>query len=377
MRRVRSAAGWSAAATLLTLVLSAAPASAAGTDVRITQAPRAVRTGGTGAELAAVLRRTSGGTAQVCQRIRWTLEARVSGGLAVGDLQVRRVEGDRPTLINVRRDGNLLRLADQSDDIRRLCRRGTVTTRYRISATGATGGSVAVTVSAVDRQDEQLGRANRTVTVNAAGAARGAGDDGAAGGAAGADGAAGANGGAPAGNGNRNAAPPPGAAPEGAPPATAPVAVEPGGSTTLPAGTLPDTGSSVFGPGGSPVAAGSRTGLPASWFATGGLLLVVGAGLLLAFYYRRRVGAAARRRPGPGSRPGAAPPTGGAYGANRVPGRQGFGSARGAGQRVTAPTGAAAAWASDTLRTIGNRAGQWRDRLTDSGPGGLGGPRRY
>lgn len=150
-----------------TAAFGASPAAAAqGVTVEITELSDRFAAGTTPKMTVVASKRTGGN----CLRVRWSMVLRVED-MRLDQVDVERVEDDGPFAVEVRTEGDSVRLTDERLDPGRLCRNQTVTARYELElADDVTDGRVSLLVEARDAQGDLL--EEDTVTRNVAGNGR-------------------------------------------------------------------------------------------------------------------------------------------------------------------------------------------------------------
>jgi hypothetical protein len=154
-----------AAVTVTSTLLLAAPARAVDEDVKvsITQLPGEFEAGADARTVAAVASTEAQG--RRCQKVRWSMLLTVSG-VSLEDVRVDRVEQDRSFPVRVRTEGDTARITDVRVDPGELCRGRTVTAEYRVAFAGdAASGEVRFEAQAFGRNNELLRSGSATTEV--------------------------------------------------------------------------------------------------------------------------------------------------------------------------------------------------------------------
>ena len=148
----------------------AAPASAALPGFRVTiSAPGQLKAG---ADPRAVQAVVSTDTVRRCQKVRWSMLLRVSGGVTFDDVKVTRIEDGGEFALRSQISGDTARLTDVELDPGQLCRGSTVTARYDVSfGDDAPAGQVSYQIQALNVADIVLQEANATSRVDGEAAA--------------------------------------------------------------------------------------------------------------------------------------------------------------------------------------------------------------
>jgi hypothetical protein len=167
--RHRAAALVSAVLALATATLTlpaAASAAVPGLAVQITRLPKTFTVGAGAQTVTAVV--SSRQTGKLCRKVRWSMLLQVRG-VSLDQVNVERVEDDKPFGLRVRTQGDQARLTDVQFDPGSLCAGGTVTASYRVAFSGGQG-TATFQIDALDAAGRVLQTATATSEV-ASGAA--------------------------------------------------------------------------------------------------------------------------------------------------------------------------------------------------------------
>jgi hypothetical protein len=137
--RHRAAALVSTVLALATATLTlpaAASAAVPGLGLQITRLPTTFTVGAGAETVTAVV--SSRQTGKLCRKVRWSMLLEVRG-VRLDQVDVRRVEDDKPFAVRARTEGDRARLTDVQFDPGTLCAGGTVTATYRVAFSGGTG----------------------------------------------------------------------------------------------------------------------------------------------------------------------------------------------------------------------------------------------
>jgi hypothetical protein len=166
MIAVRHRTALASAALVVTTAFLAlpSPASAAlpGFQVRVS-APGLFKAGANPKTVEAVV---STDTARRCQKVRWSMLMRVSGGATLGDVKVTRIENGAEFPLRSQVNGDTARLTDEKEDPGTLCQGQTVTADYAVSFAGeASKGIVTFQVQALNGRNVELAQSSATSQV--------------------------------------------------------------------------------------------------------------------------------------------------------------------------------------------------------------------
>jgi hypothetical protein len=151
-----------AVATAVLALPSPASAVLAGFQVRL-QAPDTFEAGENPRPIEAVV---STDSARRCQKVRWSMLLRVTGGLTFDDVKVTRIENGAEFALLSQISGDTARLTDDKLDPGQLCRDQTVTARYDVSfGADAPQGQIAYEVLALNTNNVVLQQAAAASTV--------------------------------------------------------------------------------------------------------------------------------------------------------------------------------------------------------------------
>jgi hypothetical protein len=162
--RHRAALATTALAVATAVLALSSPASAAqpGFQVNVS-APGLFKAGANPKTVEAVV---STDTARRCQKVRWSMVMRVSGGATLDDVKVTRIENGAEFPLESQVNGDTARLTDEKEDPGILCRGQTVTADYAISFDGGTAkGIVTFTVQALNAKNAELEQGSATSQV--------------------------------------------------------------------------------------------------------------------------------------------------------------------------------------------------------------------
>jgi hypothetical protein len=140
------------------------PANAAlpGFQVRVS-APGLFKAGANPKTVEAVV---STDTTLRCQKVRWSMLLRVSGGAKLDDVKVTRIENGGEFPLQSQVNGDTARLTDEQQDPGILCRGQTVTADYAISFAGDTAKGIATfQVQALNARNVELAQGSGTSQV--------------------------------------------------------------------------------------------------------------------------------------------------------------------------------------------------------------------
>lgn len=154
----------SAVLAIATALVLPSPANAAlpGFQVRVS-APGLFKAGANPRTVEAVV---STDTARRCQKVRWSMLLRVSGGAKLDDIKVTRIENGGEFPLRSQVNGDTARLTDEQQDPGTLCRGQTVTADYDISFAGDTAkGIVTYQVQALNAGNVELAQGSGTSQV--------------------------------------------------------------------------------------------------------------------------------------------------------------------------------------------------------------------
>jgi hypothetical protein len=162
--RHRAAALVSTVLALATATLTlpaAASAAVPGLAVQITRLPKTFTVGAGAQTVTAVV--SSRQTGKVCRKVRWSMVLQVRG-VSLDQVNVERVEDDKPFGLRVRTQGDRARLTDVQFDPGSLCAGGTVTASYRVAFSGGQG-TATFQIDALDAAGRELQSATATSEV--------------------------------------------------------------------------------------------------------------------------------------------------------------------------------------------------------------------
>ena len=152
-----------AVATAVLAVASPANAALPGFEVNLS-APGQFKAG---ADAKAVQAVVSTATVRRCQKVRWSMLLRVSGGVTFDDVKVTRIENGGEFPLQSQISGDTARLTDVQLDPGQLCRGSTVTARYDVSfGDDAPAGQVSYQIRALNVQNVVLQQAAATSRVD-------------------------------------------------------------------------------------------------------------------------------------------------------------------------------------------------------------------
>jgi hypothetical protein len=169
--RHRAAALVSTVLALATATLTlpaAASAAVPGLAVQITRLPKTFTVGAGAQTVTAVV--SSRQTGKLCRKVRWSMLLQVRG-VSLDQVNVERVEDDKPFGLRVRTQGDQARLTDVQFDPGSLCAGGTVTASYQVAFSGGQG-TATFQIDALDA----AGRVLQTATATSEVASRAAAD---------------------------------------------------------------------------------------------------------------------------------------------------------------------------------------------------------
>jgi hypothetical protein len=150
-----------ALATATLTLPAAASAAVPGLGLQITRIPRTFTVGAGAETVTAVV--SSRQTGRLCRKVRWSMVLQVRG-VSLDQVNVERVEGDKPFAVRARTQGDQARLTDVQFDPGTLCAGGTVTGSYRVAFSGGRG-TATFRIDALDAANRVLQSATATSQV--------------------------------------------------------------------------------------------------------------------------------------------------------------------------------------------------------------------
>jgi hypothetical protein len=150
-----------ALATATLTLPAAASAAVPGLGLQITRIPKTFTVGAGAQTVTAVV--SSLQTGKLCRKVRWSMLLQVRG-VSLNQVNVERVEDDKPFALRVRNQGDQARLTDVQFDPGTLCAGGTVTGSYRVAFSGGRG-TATFQIDALDAAGRVLQTATATSQV--------------------------------------------------------------------------------------------------------------------------------------------------------------------------------------------------------------------